>query len=105
MSGARGKNLTVGILQCGEVLEVFQPRFGDYTTMIEDKLTAVDPALSCRSWRVLDGEVPDPGMPGSQQDHGTASTAILIGHTPFVILFPVWQRLEFRLSESVMACR
>ncbi len=62
MSGARGKNLTVGILQCGEVLEVFQPRFGDYTTMIEDKLTAVDPALSCRSWRVLDGEVPDPGM-------------------------------------------
>ena len=60
MSATSGKNLTVGILQCGEVLEIFQPEFGDYHSMIEDKLTAADPALSCHSWRVLDGEIPDP---------------------------------------------
>ncbi len=60
MNSTQSNKLSVGILQCGEVLEIFQPQFGDYNSMIENKLTAVDPALRCRSWRVLDGEIPDP---------------------------------------------
>jgi GMP synthase (glutamine-hydrolysing) len=60
MNSTQSNKLNVGILQCGEVLEIFQSQFGDYNSMIEDKLTTADPALRCRSWRVLDGEIPDP---------------------------------------------
>ena len=52
--------LSVGVLQCGEVPENLCESFIDYNEMIAQSLRTADPGLSCRTWRVFDGEIPRP---------------------------------------------
>ena len=52
--------LSVGVLQCGEVPENLRESFIDYNEMIAQSLRTADPGLSCRTWRVFDGEIPSP---------------------------------------------
>ena len=51
---------SVGILQCGEVPESLSHAFIDYNEMIAKSLIAADPKLTCRTWRVFEGEIPEP---------------------------------------------
>ena len=60
MNSGDNKKLTVGILQCGEVPENLRDAFVDYNDMIAQMLTDSDAALVCRTWRVFDGEIPEP---------------------------------------------
>ena len=50
---------SVGILQCGEVPESLSHAFIDYNEMIARSLIAADPTLTCRTWRVFEGEIPE----------------------------------------------
>ena len=52
--------LSVGVLQCGEVPENLCESFIDYNEMIAQSLRTADAGLSCRTWRVFDGEIPRP---------------------------------------------
>ena len=52
--------LSVGVLQCGEVPENLRESFIDYNEMIAQSLRTADAGLSCRTWRVFDGEIPRP---------------------------------------------
>lgn len=60
MNSGDNQKLTVGILQCGEVPENLRDAFVDYNDMIAQMLTHSDSALVCRTWRVFDGEIPEP---------------------------------------------
>ena len=52
--------LCVGVLHCGEVPENLRESFIDYNEMIAQSLRTADAGLSCRTWRVFDGEIPRP---------------------------------------------
>ncbi|HCK76079.1 MAG TPA: GMP synthase [Gammaproteobacteria bacterium] len=52
--------VSVGVLQCGEVPENLRESFIDYNEMVAQSLNTADPRLSCRTWRVFEGEIPRP---------------------------------------------
>ncbi len=60
MKNDQGDRLTVGILQCGEVPQSLRGEFVDYNDMIGQSLIRADQSLICQTWRVFDGEIPDP---------------------------------------------
>ena len=60
MSDQSGRGLVIGILQCGEVPDTLREQFADYNQMIGQSLTATDPSIRCKTFRIFDGEIPDP---------------------------------------------
>lgn len=51
--------MRIGLLQCDDVAPELRDRHGNYPEMFERLFTEVDPRLSFRVWRCLDGEIPD----------------------------------------------
>ena len=60
MSDQSGRGLVIGILQCGEVPDTLRDQFPDYNQMIGQSLAAADPSVRCKTFRIFDGEIPDP---------------------------------------------
>ena len=60
MSDFATKPIVVGILQCGEVPDTLSAQFPDYNEMIEIGLKRADHNIHCKTFRVLDGEIPHP---------------------------------------------
>ncbi len=51
--------MKIGILQCDDVLEKYQPEYGNYPAMFQDLLRASEPQLTFAVYRVMDGELPE----------------------------------------------
>ena len=60
MSDSAVKPIVVGILQCGEVPDTLSAQFPDYNEMIEIGLKRADHNIHCKTFRVLDDEIPHP---------------------------------------------
>ena len=58
MSDSAVKPIVVGILQCGEVPDTLSAQFPDYNEMIEIGLKRADNNIHCKTFRVLDDEIP-----------------------------------------------
>ena len=50
--------MRIGILQCDDVLERFQPRFGNYPAMFQALLSSVDAGLEFEVYRAHQGQLP-----------------------------------------------
>ena len=50
--------MRIGIIEAGHVNDALRARFGDYPSIFEALLRRADPALSFRTFRTVDGEVP-----------------------------------------------
>ncbi|GHC17256.1 glutamine amidotransferase-related protein [Aidingimonas halophila] len=51
--------MNIGLLQCDDVAPELRDIHGNYPEMFERLFTSVDPTLSFRVWRCLDGEIPE----------------------------------------------
>ncbi|WP_148252897.1 glutamine amidotransferase-related protein [Aidingimonas lacisalsi] len=51
--------MRIGLLQCDDVAPELRDDHGNYPDMFERLFTSVDPTLTFRVWRCLDGEIPD----------------------------------------------
>ncbi|MCL7940402.1 gamma-glutamyl-gamma-aminobutyrate hydrolase family protein [Halomonas sp. ATCH28] len=51
--------MVIGLLQCDDVAPALRGRHGNYPEMFEALFHRVDPSLTFRVWRCLDGEIPD----------------------------------------------
>ncbi|PXY00143.1 glutamine amidotransferase-related protein [Halomonas sp. LBP4] len=49
----------IGLLQCDDVAPELREAHGNYPEMFQRLFTSVDPTLTFRVWRCLDGEIPD----------------------------------------------
>ncbi|MDI5933203.1 glutamine amidotransferase-related protein [Halomonas kalidii] len=51
--------MRIGLLQCDDVAPELRDEHGNYPEMFQRLFTSVDPTLTFRVWRCLDGEMPD----------------------------------------------
>ncbi|MFC3286057.1 glutamine amidotransferase-related protein [Litchfieldella rifensis] len=51
--------MRIGLLQCDDVAPELRDEHGNYPEMFQRLFTSVDPTLTFRVWRCLDGEIPD----------------------------------------------
>lgn len=51
--------MVIGLLQCDDVAPELRDEHGNYLEMFQRLFTSVDPTLTLRVWRCLDGEIPD----------------------------------------------
>lgn len=51
--------MRIGLLQCDDVAPELRDVHGNYPEMFQRLFTSVDPTLTFRVWRCLDGEIPD----------------------------------------------
>lgn len=51
--------MIIGLLQCDDVADPLRASHGNYPDMLQNLLSAVDPALTFRIWRCHDGDIPD----------------------------------------------
>ncbi|MGM0986417.1 MAG: type 1 glutamine amidotransferase [Pseudomonadota bacterium] len=54
-----GQGMVIGLLQCDDVAPERRRTHGNYPQMFEALFHRVDPSLTLRVWRCLDGEIPD----------------------------------------------